>query len=137
MDLSYREWENEEFGDCILEWKEKATYAEPSPYDHMPSEWKGQMNRTKHIWWYSNARQRPCPGNEHVLVPDFPGLPNEAGYSRTRTLEFDITLKSAAGCNCTYSSLTFNFTPLNNRTRRAFTIPLTSRIPANVTRKAP
>ncbi len=99
-------------GGCSLEWKEKTNV--PYVADMPPDQWTDMAalpstrnSPTLQPW---ADRKQPCPGSESITITDIPGLGISPDRTVTRTLEFEITVKSSPGCLCASSSKTVKAT---------------------------
>jgi hypothetical protein len=109
IDLEYKYWNNEAFGDCILQWWERTDHEKSLVANQRLNEWvnKGTHQETspsfKKSW---DARKKPCPGKELVTDVDEPGFGARYPFERDkvtdkRTLDIVIRVLSAPGCPCT------------------------------------
>ncbi len=110
IDLDYQNWNNEAFGDCILQWWEKTDHEKSLVDGQRVNEWidKSAHRETKGSFDKSwGARKRPCPGKETVPTDvDPPGFGARYPFERDkvtdkRTLDIAIRVLSAPGCPCT------------------------------------
>ncbi len=111
IDLKYLDGKGET-ADCQLIWNETTDL--PAIPGHKPNE-KTDMyslypqSPTFAPW---KNRTKPTPGSEQVVIHDPPALGKRPGRNATRTLKFEIIVKSgkAKGCSCDKESVTVTAT---------------------------
>src|SRR5262249_9572227 len=94
---------------CKLKWREKTNIPPDVPRGFTPpkpNQWYDVMDfpfaDQTHDW---ATRKEPCGGSETVSIWDQPAVGR--GLKGTpRRLEFEFTLESAPGCQCSSSSIT-------------------------------
>jgi hypothetical protein len=110
IDLVYKSWNNETFGDCILQWWERTDHEKSLASGQRLHEWvdKSTHWQTKHTLDKSwGARKKPCPGKETVCDVDEPGFGARYSFDElgkvTDKRSFDIIIRvlSEPGCPCT------------------------------------
>jgi hypothetical protein len=108
IDLEYKSWNNETFGDCILQWWERTDHQRSLVANQRLNEWVNTVTNQetspsfKKSW---DARKKPCPGKETVYDVDEPGLyakhvAQREKFSDKRTFDILIRVLSTPGCPC-------------------------------------
>lgn len=87
-------------GECTLEWWEKISV--PAIPGHPPNVWTDmfQLAPTSPTFNPWNNRATACDTNSTVTINDPPALGRRPGRTVTRTLEFDLKVKSGPGSTC-------------------------------------
>jgi hypothetical protein len=90
-------------GECTLEWWEKISV--PAIAGHPPNVWTDmfQLAPTSPTFNPWNNRPTACDTNSTVTINDPPSLGRRPGRTVTRTLEFDLKVKSGPGATCANS----------------------------------
>jgi hypothetical protein len=86
--------------ECTLEWWEKTNV--PAIPGHRPNTWTDmfQLLPTSPTFNPWNNRSMACDTNSTVTINDPPALGKRPGRTVTRTLEFDLRVKSGPGATC-------------------------------------
>jgi Domain of unknown function (DUF4157) len=86
--------------ECTLEWWEKTDV--PAIKGHAPNTWTNmfQLAPTSPTFSPWNNRSTACDTNSTVTINDHPSLGKRPGRTVTRTLEFDLKVKSGPGGEC-------------------------------------
>ena len=105
--LSYKEWEQDKFADCGLEWWEKIVGVDTYIIGWERDTWRdlaGETSLAVNFNWSLRKVSPPKPTT--ATIYDYPGLTTIPGRTATRTLDFKIIVTSAKGCGCPKESLT-------------------------------
>ncbi len=100
--FSYHLFGDGEVSDCSLSWKERTNMPMyPGMVGHRWIEVPPRNNQTLKPF---SQREKPCPGEETIVLPEAPGL----GISRNRTakryLFIVVTVRSCSRCHCAKQS---------------------------------